>query len=96
MVQNENREVQLPNGQTAAWDEAAGRYVLKAATLAEDKATELAQLARLRKMVVKRMMQLLTVVFFSVVFLVLKMVISVSDHFDNYIAKPVAQGIGRL
>ncbi len=94
MVQNQNREVRLPNGQTATWDESLQRYVMKSATLAEDKATEIEQLARLRKMVIKRMTQLLAVVFFSAVFLVLNMVVSISDHFENYVAKPVAQGIG--
>lgn len=95
MVQKSIPDFQLPNGQTARWDNDLQRYVTETPTVeAADKKVEFEQLAGLRSVIVKRLRQLSHLIFWALVFLVLKIILSVGDYFDDYVAKPVAQGIG--
>jgi hypothetical protein len=83
-------EVQLPNGQKATFDEKAGAYTIENSGLKQMEAEHLTALYLLS---VKRLRQLVQVVFWAVVCLVVKASISIADEFDNYAAKPAAQNI---
>lgn len=90
-------EITHPNGQILVLDEASGGYFPRG-TSSETllKAMEAAQLKGLHTLAVKRLRQFLNFCFWGLVLFIAKVLISVADHFDNYGARPVAEGVGNV
>lgn len=86
----------LPDGRKAVFNQATGGYFIEGTTEeALLKATETMQLKGLHSLAVKRIRQVLNVVFWGLVAFIVKVFISVADQFDNHSARPVAEGVGK-
>lgn len=86
----------LPDGRKAVFNQATGGYFIEGTTEeALLKATETMQLKGLHSLAVKRIRQVLNVVFWGLVAFIVKVLLSVADQFDNHSARPVAEGVGK-